>query len=97
MSFLATRKTSMSAEDHIRKGRANGIPECCIQWWIAREDCPKWTTAQALAVEAGWNYVPCPECAASGNRAHVHRCDNLYKEREQACTVCGYFDLANHL
>lgn len=62
-------------DDDRPRGRCTGVPECCIDYFIAGGRAPE---------GLDWEYVPCPECIRTGNRITPKLCVEL----KDACT-CG--------
>ena len=66
----------MSRQRDIDFGRHSRIPECCIKFFVDEWDCEK-ESVHRRNMDKGptWNYVPCPECLAAGNKVHIRYCE----------------------
>jgi len=64
---------------HIAYGRHSLIPECCIQFYVT-EWHPlfetKWcgTAYNKIINESAYDYVPCPKCFFTSNKARIRLC-----------------------
>ncbi len=81
----------MTRAEHIEKGRASLIPECCIMWWVDH-DIRDFSREQILAP---CQYVPCPDCTEGQRFVQIHICDQERQFRGEPCPDCGYLEGAN--
>lgn len=77
----------MTRDEHIEKGRASLIPECCILWFVDQDTFDNRTREQH---ESPCCYVPCPACASAKRFFVIHICDAYRTHDEEPCSECGY-------
>lgn len=69
--------TMNNRERAIAFGTHSKIPRCCIQFFIDEWDRERdlKTVYHRLIGYSTYNYVPCPECFATGNKVKIVECE----------------------
>lgn len=75
---------STPSEYYVEAGKLNGIPECCVEFWIndwsRRNDNSRNLDGHDPAIVG---YVRCMECIRLDCRVKIHDCTGI------PCTTCG--------